>query len=143
MRIFKTNGFLPHRQKIASSIPTRVLVPAVENAYKDLVSRKQLEGIAPLMNVLAESFVGLASQDLVALQGTLTDFFLSALQFRSVCGSDVTSDQVEDVESHVIKALVAFVLKLSETSFRPLYYKFFDWATRIKEDKERTITFYK
>ncbi|XP_034252662.1 HEAT repeat-containing protein 1 [Thrips palmi] len=131
------------RQKIASSIPTRVLVPAVEGAYKDLVSRKQLDGIAPLMTVLAESFAGLVSADLVALQSTLTDFFLSALQFRSVCGPDVSSDQVEDVESNVIKALVAFVLKLSETSFRPLYMKFFDWATRLKEDKERTITFYK
>lgn len=95
------------------------------------------------MNVLAESFVGLGSADLMALQRTLTDFFLSALQFRSVCGPDVATDQVEDVESHVIKALVAFVLKLSETSFRPLYFKFFEWATHIEKDKERTITFYK
>lgn len=131
------------RQKIASSIPTRVLVPAVENAYKDLVSRKQLEGIGPLMNVLAESFVGLVSADLVALQSTLTDFFLSALQFRSTSGTDVPTDQVEVVESHIIKALVAFVLKLSETSFRPLYLKFYDWATRMKEEKDRIITFYK
>ena len=129
--------------KIATSIPTRVLVPAIENAYKDLVEKKQLNGIGPLMGVLAESFTGLGSADFTALQSSLTDFFLSALQFRSSCTPNVSSNQVDEVESHVIKALVAFVLKLSEASFRPLYFKFFDWATRIREHKLRTITFYK
>lgn len=132
------------RQKLASTVPTRVLVPAVENAYKDLISKKQLDAVGPLMSVLAESFVGLTSADLTALQSTLSDFFLSALQFRCSSGADVTQDQVDVVENHVIKALVAFVLKLSETSFRPLYFRLYEWATRLNENnKERTITFYK
>lgn len=131
------------RQKLSAAVPTRVLVPAVESAYKDLVSRKRLDAVGPLMSVLAENFVGLISADLVALQTQLTDFFLSALQFRSTCGDDISAEHIDGVENHVIKALVAFVLKLSETSFRPLYFKFFDWATRLQEHKERTITFYK
>lgn len=120
-----------------------MLVPAIENAYKDLVERKQLDGIGPLMGMLAESFTGLVSADLTALQSSLTDFFLSALQFRSLCIPGVSAIEVDEVENHVINALVAFVLKLSEASFRPLYFKLFDWATRIKEHKLRTITFYR
>ncbi|KAK3912207.1 HEAT repeat-containing protein 1 [Frankliniella fusca] len=132
------------RQKLSSTVPTRVLVPAVESAYKDLVSKKQLDAVGPLMSVLAESFVGLASADITALQSTLSDFFLSALQFRSTSGIDLTQEQVDIVENHVVKALVAFVLKLSETSFRPLYFRFYEWATHLNDsNKERTITFYK
>lgn len=95
------------------------------------------------MSVLAESFAGLIGADLTAMQSTLTDFFLNALQFRSTQGKNVPDEKVDEVENHVIKALVSFVLKLSETSFRPLYYKFFEWATRLNDHKERVITFYR
>ena len=57
--------------------------------------------------------------------------------------SEVTLKDVVVVEESASKALVALVLKLSETTFRPLYYKLYDWAARNPQYKERNITFYR
>ena len=46
-------------------------------------------------------------------------------------------------EEPVVAALVSLVLKLSEASFRPLFFQLYDSATRITDmRKERLVTFY-
>jgi U3 small nucleolar RNA-associated protein 10 len=46
-------------------------------------------------------------------------------------------------EEPVVSALVSLVLKLSEASFRPLFFQLYDWATRVTDTrKERLVTFY-
>lgn len=47
---------------------------------------------------------------------------------------------IDKVEQNVIDALVPFVLKLSESLFKPLYYQIFHWAS---EHKDRAITFFR
>ncbi len=53
-------------------------------------------------------------------------------------------DEVDAAEEPVVTALVSLVLKLSEASFRPLFFQLYDWATRLPTDgrKERLVSFY-
>lgn len=100
------------------------------------------------MNVLVESFNSAQPNDINAVIPDLGTFFLKVLQFREDISNpchppELTLKDVVVVEESASKALVALVLKLSETTFRPLYYKLYDWAARNPQYKERNITFYR
>ncbi|XP_011298261.1 HEAT repeat-containing protein 1, partial [Fopius arisanus] len=141
------------RQKLVSCIRMRVLLPAVEKTYTSLLKTQCYQCIPVLMGILGESFGSLTSQDLQGAIPEVTTFFLRVLQFREdvedviVPGDDHRSIQeflgIADVEESAGKSLVALVLKLSEATFRPLYYKLYDWAARNPEKKLRNITFYR
>ncbi|XP_076243832.1 HEAT repeat containing 1 homolog l(2)k09022 [Calliopsis andreniformis] len=140
-------------QKLSSCIPLRVLLPAVNRTYITLLTKKLYQCIPALMTVLADSFNSVQPSDLNAAIPDLGTFFLKVLQFREdismseeemeVDGAEVTMKDIVMVEESASKALVALVLKLSETTFRPLYYKLFDWAARNPQYKQRSITFYR
>ncbi|KAI4480692.1 hypothetical protein M0802_014164, partial [Mischocyttarus mexicanus] len=139
-------------QKLASYVPLRVLLPAINKTYDKLCKRKSYKCIPPLLRILSESFVSIPSADLTTAISDLTNFFLKVFQFRE----DIISSQdhkeinnidlfkdIEIVEENAGKALVSLVLKLSEATFRPLYYRFYDWAARNPDHKERNITFFR
>ncbi|XP_076648122.1 HEAT repeat containing 1 homolog l(2)k09022 [Halictus rubicundus] len=140
-------------QKLSSCIPLRVLLPAVNRTYNTLFSKKSYQCIPALMTVLAESFNSVQPNELSAAIPDLGTFFLKVLQLREdlnssegdmeVDGAELTLEDVVVVEENASKALVALVLKLSEATFRPLYYKLYDWAARNPQHKQRSITFYR
>ncbi|XP_010777479.1 HEAT repeat-containing protein 1-like, partial [Notothenia coriiceps] len=49
--------------------------------------------------------------------------------------------RTSEVEGHVINCLLAMVLKLSEVTFRPLFFKLLDWSKT--GSKERLLTFFR
>ncbi|KAK5645643.1 hypothetical protein RI129_004107 [Pyrocoelia pectoralis] len=124
--------------KLGQLVPLRVLLPAVQESYTVLVNKGKFSAIEPLMKVLCESLNTLKGNDIQSHLGDLTNFFLQALQFRT----DSKCENVDQIEENIIKAIGSLVLKLSETTFRPLYYKIFDWAVRTDVKTERIITFY-
>ncbi|KOC65167.1 HEAT repeat-containing protein 1 [Habropoda laboriosa] len=140
-------------QKLSSCIPLRVLLPAVNRTYMTLLTKKKYRCIPALMTVLAESFNSVQPTELHATIPDLGTFFLKVLQFRedisdtdndmNVVESELTMKDIVIVEESASKALVALVLKLSEATFRPLYYKLYDWAARNPQHKQRSITFYR
>ncbi|XP_075991949.1 HEAT repeat containing 1 homolog l(2)k09022 [Anticarsia gemmatalis] len=134
------------KKKIAGSIPPRVLIPVVNETHQMLLEKEDFDAVGPVMSVLADSFANVTSADFNALQQDLTTFFLNALQLRSdAVDKDVGSDVIDRAEDEVVNALVSLVLKLSETSFRPFYFKIYDWAirTNVEGQKDRAITFYR
>lgn len=134
------------KKKIAGSIPPRVLIPVANETHQLLLEKENFDAIGPVMSVLAESFANITTADFTALQQDLTSFFLSALQLRSdAVDKDVDAAVIDRAEDEVVNALVKLVLKLSETSFRPFYFKIYDWAIRTNVDgqKDRAITFYR
>lgn len=128
------------KEKIGDLIPPRVLIPAIEQSYGKLIERKCYSAIGPLMDMLGKNLDNLKSPDINQNLPELTNFFLNALQFRS--GNDINLEDANLIEDQIIKALVKLILKLSESHFRPLYYKLFDWAIRSEVKTERVITFY-
>lgn len=128
------------KQKIGTVIPSRVLLPAIEQSYEVLLQKDRYDSVGSLMDVLGECLKNLKPAEIQAILPDLTNFFLKALQFRS--DAQASDEDIKTVETHVIKALTVLVLKLSETTFRPLYYRLFDWAIRNDDKTERIITFY-
>lgn len=104
------------------------------------------------MSILAESFTKVQTLELSSAISDLIAFFLKVLQFREdvvisneemEVDGEVTLTDVTNVEESASQALVSLVLKLSEATFRPLYYKLYDWAARNPQYKQRNITFYR
>ncbi|CAH0557807.1 unnamed protein product [Brassicogethes aeneus] len=128
------------RQKIGSVIPSRVLIPAIEKCYDNLIEKRQFKAISSLMDILGENMTNLKGPEINSNLQELTAFFLNALQFRS--NGNCSLSEANEIEGHIIKSFTILILKLSEGNFRPLYYKLFDWATRAEVKSERVITFY-
>uniref|UniRef100_A0A667YWY5 HEAT repeat-containing protein 1 n=1 Tax=Myripristis murdjan TaxID=586833 RepID=A0A667YWY5_9TELE len=127
------------RSTVATKLPPRVLLPTVTKCYSSMVTSKQL---GPLMSILQEHIGHMEKEQLNAHQSELTAFFLTALDFRAQhCQGDL--EKTERIEGFVIDCLLAMVMKLSEVSFRPLFFKLFEWSKTPAEDKERLLTFYR
>ncbi|CAB3248200.1 unnamed protein product [Arctia plantaginis] len=134
------------KKKIAGSIPPRVLIPVVSATHQLLLEKENFAAVGPVMSVLADSFANVTTADFKALQQDLTTFFLTALQLRSdSVNMNVDAQVVDRAEDEVVNALVCLILKLSESSFRPFYFKIYDFAirTNVGGYKEKTITFYR
>ncbi|XP_029708721.1 HEAT repeat-containing protein 1 homolog [Aedes albopictus] len=131
-------------EKLGSNVPLRLLIPAIEDSYSTVVKDGSLDAIGPLMKLLSNSFNSIQTSEFNTLQSELADFFLSALQFRCDNSSSAKflPQSVDIAEEHVIKAFVVLILKLSESTFRPLYYKVFEWANRDTSTNDRAITFF-
>lgn len=145
-------------EKIARNNPLRILVPAVEAAYTRLIVQpKAVDAIGPLMSVLAKSISEVAPQEIYGVQEELAKFFLEALQFRATYaeGKGLSLVELNGIEDRIVDTLISLTLKLSETTFKPLYYKIYDWAIREgaeeeedeeqqqAERRERVLTFYR
>uniref|UniRef100_A0A8C7MUJ0 HEAT repeat-containing protein 1 n=1 Tax=Oncorhynchus kisutch TaxID=8019 RepID=A0A8C7MUJ0_ONCKI len=80
----------------------------------------------PLMGILKEHIGHMAKDQLTSHQSELT-YFLISLDFRAQhCQGDL--EKTREMERNLIDCLLAFVIKLSEVSFRPLFFKVFDWV---------------
>uniref|UniRef100_A0A667YWZ5 HEAT repeat-containing protein 1 n=1 Tax=Myripristis murdjan TaxID=586833 RepID=A0A667YWZ5_9TELE len=129
------------RSTVATKLPPRVLLPTVTKCYSSMVTSKQV-CLGPLMSILQEHIGHMEKEQLNAHQSELTAFFLTALDFRAQhCQGDL--EKTERIEGFVIDCLLAMVMKLSEVSFRPLFFKLFEWSKTPAEDKERLLTFYR
>jgi U3 small nucleolar RNA-associated protein 10 len=125
-----------------------VLTPAVSRCYSHLLAQREYSALGPLLSVLSDSFSTLSSSEFTQLISELRAFFISALQFRADCSAEnsdtpVSPDDIAQAEGYVVDALVVLILKLSESTFRPLYYTLFHWATSSDGHKDRAITFYR
>lgn len=128
------------KQKIGYSIPLRMLLPNIHTSYDVLVGNKCFKATTVLLDILAENISNTTTSDLNSNLNELTNLFFSILKFRTenLC----SSEDIESVETHIINAFTVLILKLSENTFRPLYYKLYDWAVRSEVKDERLITFY-
>ncbi|XP_052893441.1 HEAT repeat-containing protein 1 homolog [Anopheles moucheti] len=129
---------------VSSTIAPRVLLPAIEQCYHTLIEAGELSAIGPLMALLSTMFTSMKSSNFAAIRTEVTDLLLTALQFRCYNSSKNTFalTAIDAAEAHVIKAFVVLILKLSESTFRPLFYKVFEWSIRETSSNDRAITFF-
>uniref|UniRef100_A0A8C2XRT4 HEAT repeat-containing protein 1 n=1 Tax=Cyclopterus lumpus TaxID=8103 RepID=A0A8C2XRT4_CYCLU len=117
------------RSTLATRLPPRVLLPTVTRCYGSM--------LGALMSILKEHITHMEKDQLSFHQSELTSFFLCALDFRAEhCQGDL--QKTSEVEGHVIDCLLSMVMKLSEVTFRPLFFKLLDWS---KLGRERLLTF--
>ncbi|CAD6997882.1 unnamed protein product [Ceratitis capitata] len=128
--------------KIASDVPVRILVPSCEKAYHKLMAANNYADIGVLMQLLPECINKTASAELSAVQSELGTFFLHALEFRLQVRGNCEHERVASTEKVIIDAVVTWVLKLSESSFRPYYEKVYEWAIKQRAQRETIYTFF-
>ncbi|XP_039869962.1 HEAT repeat-containing protein 1 isoform X2 [Simochromis diagramma] len=127
------------RSTLATKLPPRVLLPTISRCYNTMVVDKKSQ-LGALLSILKEHIAHMEKDQLSFHQSELTTFFLTALDFRSEhCQGDL--EKTAQVEGCVIDCLIAMVMKLSEVTFRPLFFKLFDWSK--SERKDRLLTFYR
>uniref|UniRef100_A0A8C9X9E9 HEAT repeat-containing protein 1 n=1 Tax=Sander lucioperca TaxID=283035 RepID=A0A8C9X9E9_SANLU len=127
------------RSTLATALPPRVLLPTVARCYSSMVLDRK-EQLAALLGVLKQHIGQMEKEPLSFHQSELTSFFLSALDFRAQhCQGDLK--KTAEIEGCVIDCLIAMVMKLSEVTFRPLFFKLLDWSK--SGSTERLLTFYR
>ncbi|XP_077357877.1 HEAT repeat-containing protein 1 isoform X2 [Festucalex cinctus] len=125
------------RSALATKLPPRVLLPVLTKCYSILVADKK-DQLEALMSILKDHVGHMEREQLTFHQSELTGFFLAALDFRAqFCQGDLA--RTAQIEGSVIDCLLVMVMKLSEVTFRPLFFKLFDWSK--SGGKERLLTF--
>ncbi|XP_056153009.1 HEAT repeat-containing protein 1 [Lampris incognitus] len=129
------------KNTLATKVPPRVLMPTITKCYSNIVTKNQT-WLGPLMTILKEHICHIEKEQLNSHQSELTSFFLTTLDFRAQhCQGDL--EKTKEIEGYVIDCLLAMVMKLSEVTFRPLFFKVFDWSKNEADGKERLLTFYR
>ncbi|NXL34072.1 HEAT1 protein, partial [Glaucidium brasilianum] len=126
---------------LATRLASRILLPAVTKCYSEVANTRK-KCLGPLMDILKEHIVGMEKEHLIAHQAELTAFFMKALDFRTEHAQD-DLEEVGKTEAYIINCLTSMVMKLSEASFRPLFFKLFDWSKTESSLKDRLLTFHR
>ncbi|XP_069374153.1 HEAT repeat-containing protein 1 isoform X2 [Paralichthys olivaceus] len=127
------------RTILATQLPPRVLLPNLSSCYSNMVVDNKAQ-LGALLSILREHITHMEKEQLSFHQSELTAFFLTALDFRNKhCQGDL--EKTSHIEGCVIDCLIAMVMKLSEVTFRPLFFKLFDWSK--SDSEERLLTFYR
>lgn len=130
------------KEKIGNLIPLRVLIPNLTKVYDNKVNSNDFEAIEALMDILTKSINSVQAADLQNNSAELNTFYMGALDFR-IAAVNVSNTQTNALEAHVVNSFISYIMKLSESTFKPIYYKIYDWAIRGEEVKKtRIITFY-
>ncbi|XP_008847310.1 HEAT repeat-containing protein 1 [Nannospalax galili] len=128
------------KKTLATRLAPRVLLPAISRTFKQ-IQKNWKSHMGPFMSVLQEHIGVMKKEELLSHQAQLTTFFLEALDFRAQHSED-DLEEVGKAERWIVDCLVAMVVKLSEATFRPLFFKLFDWAKTEDAPKDRLLTFY-
>ncbi|NXY48767.1 HEAT1 protein, partial [Ceuthmochares aereus] len=126
---------------LATRLAPRILLPAVTKCYSEVANTRK-NCLGPLMNILKEHIVVMEKEHLISHQSELTAFFMKALDFRKEHAQD-DLEEVGKTEACIIDCLLSMVMKLSEASFRPLFFKLFDWSRTESTLKDRVLTFHR
>nr|XP_009688320.1 PREDICTED: HEAT repeat-containing protein 1 [Struthio camelus australis] len=126
---------------LATKLAPRILLPAISKCYGEVANTRK-NCLGPLMNILKEHIVVMEKEHLISHQSELTAFFMKALDFRTEHAQD-DLEEVGKTETYIIDCLISMVMKLSEASFRPLFFKLFDWSKTERTLKDRLLTFHR
>lgn len=121
-------------EKFSSTLELRFLIPSIEQSYNQLINDERSLAIGPLMHLLTQTIEQQVPGNISRFMSEITIFFIGALAFRAN-HNDIKLNTLNELENKIIKSFRAVTLKLSEESFRPLYYRIYDWAFN-KNDKD-------
>ncbi|XP_017000149.2 HEAT repeat-containing protein 1 homolog [Drosophila takahashii] len=128
---------------VAQGVEVRILVPSCAKSFSSLLEQQAYDELGQLMQqLLLQSIRHNTAAKLQPVQDPLSELFLQALDFRlQVRGRNLQRQVVSDVEAAVAETFVTWILKLSETSFRPMYARVHKWALE-SSSRETRLTYF-
>ncbi|ALC38653.1 l-2-k09022 [Drosophila busckii] len=115
---------------LIEGVELRILVPSCAKAYESLLESQCYAELGILMRqLLAPCIKRYQNAQLLPVQEPLSELFLQSLQLRlQLKDKQLERQLLTDMEAAASEAFVAWILKLSESSFRPLHGKLHAWA---------------
>ncbi|XP_016987522.1 HEAT repeat-containing protein 1 homolog [Drosophila rhopaloa] len=128
---------------VAQGVHVRILVPSCAKAFSCLLEQQAYDELGQLMQqLLLQSIQHNTGAELQSVQDSLSELFLQALDFRlQVRERGLERQLVSDVETAIAETFVTWILKLSETSFRPMYARVHKWALE-NSSRETRLTYF-
>jgi len=128
---------------VAQGVSARILVPSCAKTYTSLLETQAYDELGMLMSQLMLPCIKHnANADLQPVQDALSELFLQALEFRlQMRGIEMERQRMAEIEAATLETFVAWILKLSETSFRPMYAKVHRWAME-RDEVESQLTYF-
>jgi len=130
---------------ISTKIPIRNSLTSIREAFSTLT--KDYKGLCCLIKLLQDTLAATTKADFTIIIHSLMDSFLEDfLTYRFSVSEDrnrglVAENEIDAVEDEIISCMISgIVLKMSESNFRPLYHKMFDWTG---DNKLKLITFFR
>ncbi|EJU00234.1 hypothetical protein DACRYDRAFT_23206 [Dacryopinax primogenitus] len=128
----------------AKQIKGRTLLPALEKAWQVTASREapSVKFLGLYSDLLQRSLRAADRADVLGELRPLFKLFLDIFDVRSSYVIAEASAEFAAVESVALSAFLQVVVKLSDTAFRPLFRKLYDWHLEGGKTA-RGITFYR
>ncbi|XP_001355765.2 HEAT repeat-containing protein 1 homolog [Drosophila pseudoobscura] len=128
---------------VSQGVEVRILVPSCTKTYTSLLELQAYDEVGQLMRqLLLQCVKHNTNAQLQPVQEALSELFLQALEFRlQVRGRGLERLQVSEIEGGITEAFVTWILKLSESSFRPMYSKVHKWALESSA-RETQLTYF-
>ncbi|CAF0980112.1 unnamed protein product [Adineta steineri] len=126
---------------IALHVPHRLLFPILY----DVIDKNefQLNDLEPLMTLLKQSLSIATLDDLSNNYTLLKQLFLKLFTLRTSHIKKMSPNQMNIYEDYVFDCFAELVMRLSEETFRPLFYTIYEWAVYNEPPSEYTLTFYR
>ena len=126
---------------IALHVPHRLLFPILF----DVIEKNEflLNDLDPLMTLLKQSLSIATVDDLSDNYSLLKQLFLKLFTLRATHKKKIQPNQLNIYEDYVFDCFSELVMRLSEETFRPLFYTIYEWAVYNEPPAEHTLTFYR
>lgn len=130
------------RKELAEKVPARLLLAPLAAAF-DKAAAAGADAVCALLDMLATAIGAMDAAAIASYHETVFAALLRALDSRrrAVLGADnaaeaAISADVQRMESAAVEALVELTLKLSESRFKPLFFRLLEWATAAPAAEE-------
>ena len=126
---------------IAQHVPHRLLFPILYDVIEK--NEFQLNDLEPLMTLLKQSLSIATLDDLSNNYSLLKQLFLKLFTLRTLHNKKMQPNQMNVYEDYIFDCFAELVMRLSEETFRPLFYTIYEWAVYNEPPAEYTLTFYR
>eukprot|EP01134_Creolimax_fragrantissima_P006099 CFRG6099T1 len=136
------------RAQIAAAIAPRVLLPALYTYYSQTSLDKNLDAdasayrIAATVRIVQDVVISMSPADVLTHYKSMFKLFLSVFDYTETCDSGVGVNgqmRSEWVDDAAVSSFVAMVMKLSESSFKPLFLTLVSWYTSSLKNHAQSL----
>lgn len=123
------------RRLLSEKVPVRLALPALQNVYLKAVKAGDLS-LSTVFELLKNFVSRMDKSSVSGYHASIFDLFMLALDLRSQHLASIKN--INFVEKHVISAMIALTMKMTETMFKPLFLRIIEWVESSSAEDSHT-----
>jgi U3 small nucleolar RNA-associated protein 10 len=129
------------KKSIGGNLPVRFMLASADRVYHQLADDN--EALYDCLQIIGETVSRSSKEDLEPLGSAFHTFILKIFNHRFEFWKSQSHEDLKKVEKAALRVYMLFVPKVSESVFKPFFYKFHDWAFVSEGDRTlRAAIFY-